>query len=76
MSNSKDIFGKLADGRQVEVFTFVNANGITVKHEYRDAFCLETQHFPDSPNNPDFPSVVLRCGEGYRQVTVHKFSAK
>jgi len=36
-------------------------------------FCLETQHFPDSPNRPHFPSTVLRPGETYRQVTIHKF---
>lgn len=39
-------------------------------------FCLETQHFPDSPNKPAFPSVVLKPGEKYQTVTVHKFSAK
>lgn len=38
------------------------------------AFCLETQHFPDSPNHPDFPTIVLRPGETYRQTTIHKFS--
>jgi aldose 1-epimerase len=37
------------------------------------AFCLETQHFPDSPNKPDFPSVVLEPGQKYTTVTVHKF---
>lgn len=36
-------------------------------------FCLETQHFPDSPNKANFPSVVLRPGEKYTHVTVHKF---
>lgn len=40
------------------------------------AFCLETQHFPDSPNHPSFPSTVLRPGETFRSVTVHKFSTK
>jgi len=40
------------------------------------AMCLETQHFPDSPNKPQFPSVVLRPGETYRHVTVHKFYAE
>jgi aldose 1-epimerase len=40
------------------------------------AFCLETQHLPDSPNRPEFPSVVLRPGETYRQTTVHKFSTQ
>jgi len=38
------------------------------------AFCLETQHFPDSPNHPNFPPTVLRPGEVYRTVSVYKFS--
>ncbi|GAA2652257.1 galactose mutarotase [Streptomyces aculeolatus] len=38
-----------------------------------DAFCLETQHFPDSPNQPSFPSTVLRPGDTYRSTTVHSF---
>jgi len=37
--------------------------------------CLETQHFPDSPNQPPFPSTLLRPGEEYHQLTIHKFSA-
>ncbi len=40
-----------------------------------DALCLETQHHPDSPNRPDFPSTVLRPGETYRSTTVHSFDA-
>ncbi|WP_405767564.1 aldose epimerase family protein [Streptomyces sp. NBC_01538] len=40
-----------------------------------DALCLETQHFPDSPNRPDFPSTVLRPGETYRSTTTHSFDA-
>lgn len=40
------------------------------------AFCLETQHYPDSPNKPNFPSTVLRPGEKYETVTVHTFSTK
>ena len=36
-------------------------------------FCLETQHFPDSPNKPNFPSVVLKPGEKYASVTVYRF---
>ena len=39
-------------------------------------FCLETQHYPDSPNRAQFPSTVLRPGETYRQTTVHQFGAK
>ncbi|KUH39963.1 MULTISPECIES: aldose epimerase family protein [Streptomyces] len=41
-----------------------------------DGLCLETQHFPDSPNKPHFPSTVLRPGETYRSTTVHGFSAR
>ena len=45
-------------------------------YEHRYGFCLETQHFPDSPNKPNFPSVVLRPGEKYIHHTVFKFSAR
>jgi aldose 1-epimerase len=38
--------------------------------------CLEAQHFPDSPNKPDFPSTILRAGETYKQFTVYEFSTK
>lgn len=40
----------------------------------RGAFCLETQHYPDSPNKPAFPSVVLRPGQTYRQTTVYRLT--
>ncbi|MFJ3982715.1 aldose epimerase family protein [Streptomyces fungicidicus] len=40
-----------------------------------DGLCLETQHFPDSPNRPSFPSTVLRPGQTYRTTTVHSFGA-
>lgn len=43
---------------------------------YRSAFCLETQHFPDSPNQPSFPSTVLKPGAVYKTVSVYKFSVK
>ncbi len=46
-----------------------------VVYNQHDAFCLETDHFPDSPNQPNFPSVVLRPGQTYTQTTIHKFSA-
>ena len=39
-----------------------------------DGVCLETQHFPDSPNRPDFPSTVLRPGDTFRSMTVHRFT--
>jgi aldose 1-epimerase len=46
-------------------------------HTYgrRTAFCLETQHFPDSPNHGNFPSTILRPGETYRSKTVFTFGA-
>src|SRR5262249_19425751 len=40
----------------------------------RGAFCLEAQHYPDSPHQPGFPSVVLRPGRVYRQTTVYRLS--
>jgi len=39
-----------------------------------DGVCLETQHCPDSPNRPEFPSTVLRPGETFQSTTVHRFS--
>jgi aldose 1-epimerase len=42
-------------------------------YNQHDALCLETQHFPDSPNQPDFPSVVLRPGEKFISQTVYRF---
>ena len=45
-------------------------------YQHRTGFCLEAQHFPDSPNQPRFPSTILRPGEVYRQTTVYRFSAR
>lgn len=42
----------------------------------RNGFCLETQHYPDSPNKPQFPSVVLKPSQKYSQTTVYKFTAR
>ena len=42
----------------------------------RYAFCLETQHFPDSPNHPNFPSAELKPGQHFQSTTVYKFSTK
>jgi aldose 1-epimerase len=75
-------------GRVLEVYTtepglqFYSGNfldgSITGKGNWvygrRAGFCLEAQHFPDSPNKPHFPSVVLAPGQQYRQTTVYKFS--
>ena len=43
---------------------------------HRGGFCLETQHFPDSPNQPNFPSTILKPGEEYRTTTEFSFSVK
>lgn len=45
-------------------------------YKYRESFALETQHFPDSPNQEGFPSTILRPGETYRHICVYKFSCK
>lgn len=45
-------------------------------YAHRTGFCLETQHFPDSPNHPNFPSTVLKRGETYRTSTVLRFSTR
>ncbi len=47
-----------------------------IKYQYRSGLCLETQHYPDSPNQPDFPSVVLRPGETYQTTTEYQFGTK
>lgn len=77
-------------GRVLEIFTtepgiqFYSGNFLdgtlvgTSGKVYRqtDGFALETQHFPDSPNQPDFPSTVLRPGEEYETTTVYEFSTR
>ena len=54
--------------------TVVGKGGGAYRKHY--AVCLETQHFPDSPNHPNFPSTILEPGQKYRTVTVHKFFVK
>lgn len=49
--------------------------GGVVYNQY-DAFCLETQHFPDSPNQPNFPSTVLKPGDTYKTTTIHRFTTR
>lgn len=46
-----------------------------VAYQRYAGLCLETQHFPDTPNHPNFPTTVLRAGERYHQVTVYRFTA-
>jgi aldose 1-epimerase len=70
-------------GRVLQVLTtepgvqFYTANGLNQgPYRPRTAFCLETEHFPDSPNHPSFPSTTLRPGMTYRSTTVWKFSTR
>jgi aldose 1-epimerase len=62
----------------VHFFTGNNLNGLIGKdganYFAHEAFCLECQHYPDSPNEPSFPNTILRPGHVYRQVTEFRFS--
>ena len=64
----------------VQFYTGNFLDGTPGKHGHiynkRNAFCLETQHYPDSPNKPDFPSTILRPGHTYHSTTVWKFSTR
>jgi len=54
--------------------TITGAGGKVYKRRF--GFCLETQHYPDSPNHPAFPSVVVKPGQPYKSTTVYRFSAQ
>ena len=64
----------------VQVYTDNWADGYKGQHgatfPRRSAICFEAQHFPDSPNHPYFPSVVLKAGEQYKQKTIYRFGVK
>ncbi len=53
-----------------------NIHGIGGVYRHRSALCLETQHFPDSPNHRNFPTTVLHPGEQYHQTTIYRFSTE
>lgn len=75
-----------ATGRQLKVFTdqpgvqlytaywIEGVDGKNGIHHHYEAFCLETQHYPDSPNKPQFPSTLLKEGETFSSTTIYKFS--
>jgi aldose 1-epimerase len=54
--------------------TLKGKSGKAYKPRY--GFCLETQHFPDSPNQPAFPSTELKPGQHYHTTTIYKFSVQ
>lgn len=45
-------------------------------YQFRTGFCLETQHYPDSPNHPEFPSTIIKPGQTYTSTTIHRFSTR
>jgi aldose 1-epimerase len=75
-------------GRKLEVYTtepglqfytgnfldgkFINHDGKPIN--FHTALCMETQHFPNSPNQPNFPSTILKPGEKYHTITIYKLS--
>ena len=61
-------------GIQFYTGNFLDGSPATGNADKHGAFCLEAQHFPDSPNRPEFPTTRLNPGEAYTQTTVHKFS--
>ena len=64
-------------GVQFYTSNFLDGDAINGGFKQHAALCLETQHYPDSPNQASFPSTVLKPGETYRQTTtVHRFSTK
>jgi aldose 1-epimerase len=63
-------------GVQFYTGNFLDGSADNGGYKQHGAFCLETQHYPDSPNQPNFPSTVLKPGDTYRQTTVHRFSAE
>lgn len=80
-----------ASGRVMEVFTtepglqFYSGNFLdgtltntkdSAKYVWHGALCLETQHYPDSPNQPSFPTTILKPGETYHHTCVYKFSTQ
>jgi aldose 1-epimerase len=74
-------------GRKMEVYTtepaiqFYSGNFLdgtvigkgNIPYKHRTGLCLETEHYPDSPNQPEFPTTVLNPGETYRSTTLYKF---
>ena len=65
----------------IQLYTGNSLDGSVVGHngvayEKNSAFCLETQHFPDTPNKPQFPSTLLRVGEEYSHFTRFIFGVK
>jgi aldose 1-epimerase len=76
-----------SSGRTMDVFTtepamqlytsnFLDGSPQNGGYKQHSAFCLETQHYPDAPNHPEFPSTVLRPGQKFQSTTVYKFGVR
>jgi aldose 1-epimerase len=63
-------------GIQLYTGNFLDGSETAGGHPQHSAFCLETQHYPDSPNHPSFPSTTLRPGDELREVTIHRFTVE
>ena len=77
-------------GRQMEIFTkepgiqfyggnFMDGSDVGkygTQFEYRGSFAFETQHYPDSPNQPNFPNTLLQAGDVYQTKSIYKFSVE
>ncbi len=65
----------------MQLYSGNNLNGSLIgkrgcAYQKRSGVCFETQHYPDAPNHPHFPSILLRAGDHYRQTTVYRFSTQ
>ena len=71
---------RLSEGGEQKMANPVTWFEITGKdgkvYGHRSGLCLETQHFPDSPNKPNFPSVVLKSGQEFQSTTVYRLTTK
>jgi aldose 1-epimerase len=71
-----------SSGRVMEVLTtqpgvqLYTGNHLSGRYPQHGGFCLETQHYPDSPNQPAFPTTRLNPGETFSETTVHRFSVE
>lgn len=71
----------LTDQPGLQLYTGNFLNGTKIGHggkpyNYRSGFCLEADHFPDSPNHPEFPTTILNPGETFKSTTIYRFSVK
>jgi aldose 1-epimerase len=71
----------ITDQPGMQLYTGNFLNGSNIGHggkplNFRTGLCLESDHYPDSPNHPDFPSTVLNPGETFKSTTIYRFSVK